>query len=296
MMHRNPSMHCFHPALSLILHQQTVVCCFFVFSLPFLCFYFHLFPFPTVVSLLFFKFFIVFLFSQYYVSFTFVFFCWFLLFLFFLFCASPPGVSFFCILSISLLIFYFLSFALIFLFFSFPSYISNFFYVLCVCCSSFFPFLFHPSVLFSQTIPFLFSLPTPPPAPPLASFILPHPPLVSTLLSPSSYCTWCSAIRADSSLSFLLSLLPSPHSPSPPSVHPSLSTLCRLGFRQASSYQATGEMLIGFISGSLAASCSGLTAVMFCWLLIGVKGTGVIMGPLLYFWANLFLHGCRPVS
>lgn len=35
-------------------------------------------------------------------------------------------------------------------------------------------------------------------------------------------------------------LLPSPLAPSPPSVHPSLSTRCRLGLRQASSYQATG--------------------------------------------------------
>lgn len=229
--------------------------------------------------------FIAFLFSQYYVdSFSF---CPF--FSVPLLLASPPGVSFFC-----LLVFLFSFFASSplpqFFFLSFPSYISNF---LCTVSAvlPLFPFLFHPSVLLSQTVPFLFSHP----APPLASFILPHPPLVSTLLSPSSYCTWCSAIRDDSSLSFLLSLLPSPHSPSPPSVHPSLSTLCRLGFRQASSYQATGEMLIGFISDSLAASCSGLTAVMFRWLLIGVRGAGVIMRPLLCFWANLFLHGCRPV-
>lgn len=48
------------------------------------------------------------------------------------------------------------------------------------------------------------------------------------------------------------------------------STLCRLGFRQAGSYQATGYMLIGSVSASvfLLGSCMGLTAVMFCRLLI----------------------------
>lgn len=48
------------------------------------------------------------------------------------------------------------------------------------------------------------------------------------------------------------------------------STLCRLGFRQAGSYQATGYMLIGSVSTSvfLPGSCMGLTAVMFCRLLI----------------------------
>lgn len=263
MMHRNPSMHCLHPALSLILHQQTV----------------SLFPlFPSCV-------------------FIFTFFLFPLSFFSFLFCASPPGVSFFCIRSFSLFIFYFLSFAPIFLFiFSFLHYISHtFFYVLCLLFLLFFPSF---SILLSSSPnPFLFFSRILPPLQPLPWLPLSFPilPLVSTLLSPSSYCTWCSAIRADSSLSFSLSLLPSPHSPSPPSVHPSLSTLCRLGFRQASSYQATGEMLIGFISGSLTASCSGLTAVMFRWLLIGLKGAGVILRPLLYFWANLFLHGCRPV-
>lgn len=48
------------------------------------------------------------------------------------------------------------------------------------------------------------------------------------------------------------------------------SALCRLGFRQAGSYQATGYMLIGSVSSSvfLPGSCMGLTAVMYCWLLI----------------------------
>ncbi|KAM7381167.1 hypothetical protein PAMA_012147 [Pampus argenteus] len=47
-------------------------------------------------------------------------------------------------------------------------------------------------------------------------------------------------------------------------------SLCKMGFRQASSYQATGYMLIGSVSASrsLSGSCMGLTAVMFCWLLI----------------------------
>lgn len=48
------------------------------------------------------------------------------------------------------------------------------------------------------------------------------------------------------------------------------STLCRLGFRQAGSYQATGYALIGSVSASvfLPGSCMGLTAVMYRWLLI----------------------------
>lgn len=99
------------------------------------------------------------------------------------------------------------------------------------CFSSFFTFLFLPFFLSTSPKPFFFF--------PCLLWSSPR----SALLSPSSYCTWCSAIRADSSLSFFsssLSLLPSPLAPSPQSVHSSLSTRCRLGFRQAGSYQATG--------------------------------------------------------
>lgn len=99
------------------------------------------------------------------------------------------------------------------------------------CFPSFFTFLFLPFFLSTSPKPFFFF--------PCLLWSSPR----SALLSPSSYCTWCSAIRADSSLSFFsssLSLLPSPLAPSPQSVHSSLSTRCRLGFRQAGSYQATG--------------------------------------------------------
>lgn len=66
----------------------------------------------------------------------------------------------------------------------------------------------------------------------------------------------------------------SPHSsssPPPPTLQlPSTLSLCKMGFRQAGSYQATGYMLIGSVSASLSlsGSCTGLTAVMYCWLLI----------------------------
>lgn len=64
-----------------------------------------------------------------------------------------------------------------------------------------------------------------------------------------------------------LLLLTSLSIPSSPTL---FSTLCRLGFKQAGSYQATGYMLIGSISASISlpGSCTGLTAVMYCWLLI----------------------------
>lgn len=66
---------------------------------PFLRFYFHFFPFPTAPLLVvFFTFFIVFLFSILCFIY-FCIFCWFLFFLSSLFCASPPGVSFFRIPS-----------------------------------------------------------------------------------------------------------------------------------------------------------------------------------------------------
>lgn len=88
----------------------------------------------------------------------------------------------------------------------------------------------------------------------------------------------CSAIWERSALSFLpppsLSLLylspPLIHPPPPLSLHLSTLSLCGDGFRQASSYQATGYMLIGSVSASLSlsGSCMGLTAVMYCWLLI----------------------------
>lgn len=88
----------------------------------------------------------------------------------------------------------------------------------------------------------------------------------------------CSAIWERSALSFLpppsLSLLylspPLIHPPPPLSLHLSTLSLCGDGFRQASSYQATGYMLIGSVSASLSlsSSCMGLTAVMYCWLLI----------------------------
>lgn len=88
----------------------------------------------------------------------------------------------------------------------------------------------------------------------------------------------CSAIWGRSALSFLpppsLSLLylspPLIHPPPPLSLHLSTLSLCGDGFRQASSYQATGYMLIGSVSASLSlsGSCMGLTAVMYCWLLI----------------------------
>lgn len=142
MMHRNPSMHCLHPALSLILHQQTVS----LFPLfPSCVFIFTFFLFPQLLSLSFFTVFIAFLLSQYYVSFTFV---------FFLFIPFLSVLSFLCLSSLSLLLVYPFSVSLVFLFsffsssllpqfffLSFPSYISNFF-MYCVCCSSsfFLPF------------------------------------------------------------------------------------------------------------------------------------------------------------
>lgn len=129
-------------------------------------------------------------------------------------------------------------------------------------------------------VSFLSSLPSPLYFVSLFSFHL----FLSSLLSLlTSFLTHvkCSAIWERSALSFLpppsLSLLYL----SPPLIHPppplSLSihllstlSLCGDGFRQASSYQATGYMLIGSVSASrsLTSSCMGLTAVMYCWLLI----------------------------
>lgn len=79
----------------------------------------------------------------------------------------------------------------------------------------------------------------------------------------------CSSIGADSSLLFFFFFFTSLSIPPSPTLQ-LFSTLCRLGFRQAGSYQATGYMLIGSVSTSvfLPGSCMGLTAVMFCRLLI----------------------------
>lgn len=68
---------------------------------------------------------------------------------------------------------------------------------------------------------------------------------------------------------FFFSFLTSLSIPPSPTLQ-LFSTWCRLGFRQAGSYQATGYMLIGSVSASvfLPGSCMGLTAVMYCWLLI----------------------------
>lgn len=79
----------------------------------------------------------------------------------------------------------------------------------------------------------------------------------------------CSSIRADSSLLFFFFFFTSLSIPPSPTLQ-LFSTLCKLGFRQAGSYQATGYTLIGSVSACvfLPGSCMGLTAVMYCWLLI----------------------------
>lgn len=169
MIHRNPSMHCFHPALSLILHQQTVS----LFPLfPSCVFIFTFFLFPQLLSSLFFTVFIVFSIL------CLIYFCIFLL-IPFLSVLSFLCLSFWCILFLYPQFFSF--------HFLLPLFCPNFSFYLFLfmyCVSAvppLFTFLFHPSVLLPQIIPFLFSLPTPPP--PLPWLPLPFPVLLSSLPS-----------------------------------------------------------------------------------------------------------------
>lgn len=184
-------------------------------------------------------------------------------------------------------VFSFLNTVLLYFLFSYPLCSSppllDFFFLHCyyyICFVSLnFPFfaripllvIFLPSVVFLS-----FHLcPQPYPLSPVFPFIFSSPLFFLTFFLTH---VKCSAIWERSALSFLpppsLSLLylspPLIHPPPPLSLHLSTLSLCGDGFRQASSYQATGYMLIGSVSASLSlsGSCMGLTAVMYCWLLI----------------------------
>ena len=100
---------------------------------------------------------------------------------------------------------------------------------------------------------------------------------------------------ASLSLSLFMGLSSIPPPPPPLALLSTLS-LCRMGFRQASSYQATGYVLIGSVSASRSfpGSCAGLTAVMYCWLLIAWSRGGSASSHYSIFGLN-FCIGCRLV-
>lgn len=247
--------------LFFILHQHPFLSSI-SFSFQFLSVtYFLLFPFFSSDPLSTFPFFTVFscpLFSCHLFSFSFFSF----LFISFLFFPLPLYPS----LSFTLFSQSFLSSSLSFLYGTFLLFLS-FIFLSFLFSFSFFPsciFLCFPLHLYPSFLSFLFHF---------LLFPLLFPFLPFSLIS--LQIMFCHLIRI-SFVFFSPALSPplSPHSsssPPPPTLQlPSTLSLCKMGFRQAGSYQATGYMLIGSVSASLSlsGSCTGLTAVMYCWLLI----------------------------